>query len=367
MEKLIHTPEGVRDIYGSELAARKSVNEKILSTFNLYGYKEIETPTFEYFDIFSNEIGTTPSRELYKFFDREGDTLVLRPDFTPSIARSAVKYFMEDGKPVRLSYSGRAFTNNLNLQGKLKETTQSGAELIGDGSVDADCDVLAMVIETLKNVGFERFTVSIGEVGFFKGLCEEAALDEESILKLREQISVKNYYGAGEMLKHRGVSKKLQDLILRAGDVLGEKELKELAADAPNERAKNSINRLIEICDMMSMYGLDEYISIDLGMLSKFNYYTGLIFKAYTYGAGDAIAKGGRYDGLLESFGHDAPAIGCVFHLDDIVSALSAAGIKEAALDEAVVVEYEEKDRAEAFKKIAELRKSGKPAVGRKI
>ena len=367
MEKLIHTPEGVRDIYGSELTLRKSVNEKIMSTFNLYGYKEIETPTFEYFDIFSNEIGTTPSRELYKFFDRDGDTLVLRPDFTPSIARSAAKYFLENGQSVRLSYSGRAFTNNLNLQGKLKETTQSGAELIGDGSVDADCDVLAMVIDTLKNAGFKRFTVSIGEVGFFKGLCEEAALDEESILKLREQISVKNYYGAGEMLKHRGVSKKLQELILRAGDVLDKEELKELADDVTNEMSKAAIQRLIEIYDVMCMHGMEEYISIDLGMLSKLNYYTGLIFKAYTYGAGDAIAKGGRYDGLLGRFGHEAAAIGCVFLLDDIVSALLAAGVKGADDTEVQVVEYEEKDRRAAFEKIAELRKSGKPAVGKKV
>ena len=89
----LHKPEGVRDIYNSECARKRILQEGLHELFRQYGYHAIETPTFEFFDIFSQEIGTTPSKDLYKFFDREGNTLVLRPDITPSIARCVAKYY----------------------------------------------------------------------------------------------------------------------------------------------------------------------------------------------------------------------------------------------------------------------------------
>ena len=137
-QNMLHTPEGVRDIYGEEYARKLRVEELIHEKIRSFGYKDIQTPSFEFFDVFSKEVGTTPSRELYKFFDKEGNTLVLRPDFTPSMARCAAKYFMEEDIPIRFSYSGNTFTNLSSLQGKLNEVTQMGAELIGDRSIEAD-------------------------------------------------------------------------------------------------------------------------------------------------------------------------------------------------------------------------------------
>ena len=93
-QKLLHTPEGVRDIYGKEYVCKLHVEDRLMETIHLYGYEDIQTPTFEFFDVFSKEIGTTPSKELYKFFDKEGNTLVLRPDFTPSIAAVRLSIFM---------------------------------------------------------------------------------------------------------------------------------------------------------------------------------------------------------------------------------------------------------------------------------
>ena len=91
-KRLLHTPEGVRDIYGKEYQTKLKIQELFHEKFSLFGYEDIQTPSFEFFDVFGKEVGTTPSRELYKFFDKEGNTLVLRPDFTPSIARCAAKY-----------------------------------------------------------------------------------------------------------------------------------------------------------------------------------------------------------------------------------------------------------------------------------
>ena len=210
-QKLLHTPEGVRDIYGREYARKLSVENSLKESIRLYGYEEIQTPTFEFFDVFSREIGTTPSKELYKFFDKEGNTLVLRPDFTPSIARCAAKYFCEEQIPLRFSYMGNTFTNTSNLQGKLKEVTQLGAELINEPSVEADAEILSLVIEALLNTGLKQFQVAIGDVEYFKGLCEEAGLDEETELDLRALISGKNYFAAQELLQERNVEEPYRD------------------------------------------------------------------------------------------------------------------------------------------------------------
>ena len=114
-KQLLHTPEGVRDINNEECEKKLLLQSDLLGILKGYGYHPIQTPTFEFFDIFGKEIGTTPSKELYKFFDKEGNTLVLRPDFTPSIARCAAKYFMEEKVPLRFSYNGNTFTNTSNL------------------------------------------------------------------------------------------------------------------------------------------------------------------------------------------------------------------------------------------------------------
>lgn len=358
---LLHTPEGVRDIYGKEYARKLFVEERLRNKLVSYGYEDIQTPTFEYFDVFSKEIGTTASRDLYKFFDKEGNTLVLRPDFTPSIARCAAKYFCEESVPVRCCYMGNTFINTSNLQGKLKEVTQTGGELIGDGSVEADAEMVNLVIECLLNTGLEHFQVSIGQVEYFKGICEEAGLDEETELNLREYISAKNYYAAENLLQEVGVSDEYCSQLLNTTNLFGSIEVvKETGKNIRNPRAKSAIARLERLYELLKLYGNEKYISFDLGMLSKYRYYTGIIFKAYTYGIGDAIAKGGRYDSLLSHFGKEAPAVGFVAVVDDILEALSRQKVQVPLPAGKQILTYTDEDYTEVLKEAQALRSSGR-------
>ena len=323
-KRLVHTPEGVRDIYGKEYANKQNIQKLFGEILHRYGYQAIQTPTFEFFDVFSREIGTTPSKELYKFFDKEGNTLVLRPDFTPSIARCAAKYFMDETIPLRFCYSGNNFINTSDLQGKLKETTQMGAELLGDASPEADAEMLAMLVEALRNAGLQEFQVSVGQIEYFKGLCANAALDEETELALREFISNRNEFGAQELLLEKKIPADSVKALLSVNSLFGTYDILDKAlACADNQRSRNAIMHLKQVYELLKVYGVDQYISFDLAMVSKYNYYTGIIFSAYTYQAGSAIAKGGRYDNLLEKFGKPAPATGFVVMIDDLVSALT--------------------------------------------
>lgn len=323
-KRLVHTPEGVRDVYGAEFAAKLNIQNLFHDKLRSFGYQDIQTPTFEFFDVFSKEVGTTPSKELYKFFDKEGNTLVLRPDFTPSIARSAAKYFMDESIPLRFCYCGNNFINNSNLQGKLKETTQMGAELIGDSSPEADAEMIAMLVEALINTGLKEFQVAIGQVDYFKGLCAEAQLDEETELALKDFISNRNEFGAQELLEGKNVAEADIKALLNVSNLFGSCEVLDEALEyAQNERSIQAIERLKKVYELLKLYGVERYVSFDLAMISKYHYYTGVIFSAYTYQMGNAIAKGGRYDNLLEKFGKSSPATGFVVMIDDLMTALT--------------------------------------------
>ena len=323
-QRLLHTPEGVRDIYGKEFAKKQDIERVLSHHIASYGYEDIQTPTFEFFDVFSREIGTTPSKELYKFFDKEGNTLVLRPDFTPSIARCVAKYFREEKAPLRFTYKGNTFTNTSNLQGKLKEVTQMGAELINDSSVEADAEIIALIVESLKGIGLKEFQVSIGQVEYFKGLCQEAGLDEETELDLRACISGKNFFAAQELLNERNVAEPYRSTLLKVADLFNSMtSLSDARQLVKNARSLAAIDRLEKLSEVLQLYGVSDYVSYDLGMLSKYNYYTGMIFKAYTYGVGNAVVTGGRYNSLLERFGKEAPAVGFAIVIDDLMEALS--------------------------------------------
>ncbi|WWR14546.1 ATP phosphoribosyltransferase regulatory subunit [Lachnospiraceae bacterium JLR.KK008] len=361
-ERLVHTPEGVRDIYGEEYAKKLAVEEKIQQVFHSYGYQDIQTPSFEFFEVFSREIGTKPSKELYKFFDKEGNTLVLRPDFTPSIARCAAKYFIGEDRPLRFCYLGNSFSNTSELQGKLKEMTQMGSELIGDDSVQADAETVAVVIESLLGAGLSRFQVSIGEVEYYKGICEAAGLSEEMELELRGYISTKNYFGAEDFLIREHVPQEQRGVLLKSAELFGGAEILQEARQSvsgDNRRSLAAIDRLEQIYQVLCVYGLENYVSFDLGMLSKYRYYTGIILRAYTYGVGDAIVTGGRYDKLLGYFGREKPAVGFMIAIDALMEAIARQKLPVSTGRQVSVITYREESAGEAIAQAQERRRAG--------
>ncbi len=362
--RLLHTPEGVRDLYGTECSDRSFVKNVICKKMFGFGFEEIDTPTFEYFDVFSEEISDNSARELYKFFDKDGVTMVLRPDFTPSVARCASKYFLEDDEPLRFCYSGKAFLNTNNLQGKLKESTEIGAELMNDGSIYADAEMIALLVESISATGLQDFKVSIGDADYYYGICEEAGIDFDTEEDIREQLVNRNAFAADRIMEEYGVSEKYRELIRSVSTCIGNANvLEEAGRLVNNKRSTYAIKHLQELYQVLCSYGIEEYISFDLGMLSKFNYYTGVVFGAYTYGVGDAIAKGGRYDNLLERFGKSAPSIGFMINLDDLMTALYRQKVEIPKREAQITIEYTADNFTEALSKAKVLRAEGKRVI----
>lgn len=360
-QHLLHTPEGVRDIYNSECAKKLIMQENLHNLLKTYGYHAIETPTFEFFDIFGKEIGTTPSKDLYKFFDREGNTLVLRPDITPSIARCVAKYYGEEDLPVRLCYMGNTFINNTSYQGRLKESTQLGAEMIGDNSVDADAEIIALVVNSLKTAGLQDFQIGVGHVGFFQGLVQAAQLQEDTENELIELLSNKNFFGVDELISSLGLSDKLEELFSMLGSLCMTEDMinraKELSSDYP--LIMEALERLELLLQVLSYYEIDKYVSLEPGMLSSYHYYTGIIFAGYTFGSGEPIVKGGRYDNLLPYFGKNSPSIGFAVVIDQLMAALSRQKIDIPMQEEQLLIVYKESCHQKAIQKALQLREQG--------
>lgn len=324
--KLLHTPDGVRDLYNEDYKKKLDIQERLHQVFEQYGCLDIQTPTFEYFDVFSKQLGTTPSKDLFKFFDTEGNTVVLRPDFTPSIARCAAKYFDPENESVKLCYMGNTFTNASKYQGRLKETTQCGVEFIGDGSAEADAQMLAMVVDSLKAIGMETFQISVGHAGFFDALLDASELRRKQANKIRSLLDNKNFLDVEAFVEELDVESRLKNLFLLLADFdITDEDLenaKKWAVDYP--KVAKAIDSLDELNQNVKEKGIKQFISFDLGMISNYEYYTGIIFAGYTYGLGEPIVKGGRYDNLLSNFDKDAPAIGFAFVVDQLLSAISA-------------------------------------------
>lgn len=359
--KLLHTPEGVRDIYNEECEKKQVLQQQLMKAMERYGYHIIQTPTFEFFDIFGKEIGTTPSKDLYKFFDREGNTLVLRPDITPSIARAAAKYFGEEDMPIRLYYMGNTFTNNSSYQGRLKENTQLGAEFIGDYSVDADAEVVSMAVDCLLAAGLKEFQLSVGHSDFFMGLSEAAGFDEDTIDELRELIANKNYFGVEEVISQWDMDENLRELFHMLGgfyfSVNEMAKARQLAEKYP--KILSAIVRLEELHKVLEVYGIDKYVSYELGMVSDYQYYTGIIFAGYTFGSGEPILKGGRYDKLLSYFGKTAASIGFAIVVDQLMAALSRQKIQIEVPYGSELIVYTKEHLSEAVALAMQIRKDG--------
>lgn len=361
MKRVLHTPEGVRDIYNIECGKKMALEKHLKKIFHTYGYHDIQPPTFEYFDVFRKEIGTIPSKDLYKFFDKDGNTLALRPDITPSIARVAATLFKDETLPVRLCYTGNTFINHSNYQGRLRETTQMGAELMGDSTVEADAEMLALVIESLLTIGLKEFQLSVGNVDFFQSLIEDACLDEDAEERVRELINNRNFFGVEEFLDSIQVKRSSKEAFAALNDLVGGVSILSQAKNiAPNSKGVKAVRRLEKIYDTLKLYGVEKLITFDLSMSGTYGYYSGIIFRCYTFGTGDAIVKGGRYDHLTEKFGKESPAIGFAIVVDELMNALVRQKVRIDYTRKNTIVLYAPERKREAISLARDFRRKGK-------
>ena len=358
MNLKFHTPGGVMDYLPDEYMAKQDVECRLLEVFTGYAYRQISTPTFEYHDIYSGSSGDIASDKLYRFFDAQGRILALRGDITTSIAR--VMGTKWDGSlPARLCYVANAFRYNGSASTMPSEFTQAGIELIGDGSAEADAEAILVAIDALKNAGLDEFQIDIGQVDFFKGLAEQIGLDAGDTERIRVLIDHKDSLSIAELAAGYNTNEEIKGLLCDMPDLFGGVDvLSKAYSPHLNQRSKDALDNLRAVYKIIAGCGLEKYISIDLGMLQSLDYYTGVIFKGFTYDVGFAVCGGGRYDSLIQNFGEGAAAVGIAISVNRLLSALQRQK-KPLHTPVTHALYYMGSSLSGAYKVGAKLRKSG--------
>ncbi len=323
-EKVTHTPKGLSDVLWDECDLKFRIETVARETFSKHGYKMVQTPTFEYFDVYHT---ATPNKaeSMFKFFDVNGRMLALRPDFTTSIARLAATKSLAEETPLKLSYCGSTFRNDEAFsQARQREFSQVGIELIGESNVYADAEVIHVVIETLLAAGMKQFQIDIGQVAYFMALAKQAELTPEQTDELRSLINDKDFVAIEQLLHTLKIPENLKSAFASLPTRFGEVSVisEAMEQDGIGEGAKAALENLKQIYDILKEKGNEQYISIDLGMVPHLDYYTGMIFKGFTYGIGFPICSGGRYDTLMEKFGRNLPATGAAIGIERLMAAL---------------------------------------------
>lgn len=354
---LLHTPEGMRDIYNGECRDTTACEEKIMNLLHLFGFEDVRTPGLEYAEVFNKERGTVPENEMYRLFDGDGNILAIRPDITPAIARLTARYFADSNEPLRFSYNEKTYRNTPGLRGQLKEVTQLGVELIGDGSVSADAEVVVAAIESLLSCGMKEFKVEISSAAFLNSLISPLALTDEDHDEIRKIIDNKNRYAMRSFLlghadsistEKINVLMDLTDDFGSMNEILAKENLNPVLTNPSFAKTRQALDRLVALDKIIAYYNLSEYVTYDLGMIGKLGYYTGIILRGYTYGAGRPILSGGRYDNLVSQFGKEAPAVGMAINMDELMNALGNNNIHPYEKKKAVTIVTPENKLSEA-------------------
>lgn len=332
------TPEGTRDLLFEDCLARKDVENRLEKLFKGFGYSEVVTPGIEFYDVFSSSARGFRQESLYKLTDSKGRLIVMRPDSTLPIARLVATRLKDSKLPLRLFYNQSLYENNSLLKGRSDEMVQAGIELIGSASVKrGDYEVLCLGVQSLKEFD-DNFRLEIGHIGYFKALLDKLGVDKMVEEEIRMLISAKNYPALNDLLDTIGDNKIIKTL-KQLPRLFGGVEVFDKAAELfTDDKIDGILVNLREVYDRLICLGYEGKISVDLGIVSHIDYYTGIVFKGYISGVGSAVLKGGRYDKLIGEFGRDANAVGFGVNVDAVANYMRKKGASpEIKIPDAVV------------------------------
>lgn len=360
MEWKYYTAEGMRDQLPQNTYLRRQTEASLRKLFWQWGYDEVETPEIEYADVYLQD-RFVKQEVLYKFSDPQGRLLALRYDNTVPLARFAATSGRNLALPLRLSYIGTMFrAGGTNNGQRSHQFEQAGVEFIGATGLETDGEVLALAITSLKELGIEDFQISLNQTGFYKALIDEYSLTPDLADLLPEMIDGKEFVRLDALMADEQLPEQLARILETMMETSGSYEVLEAVRPLTrNEAALGALAELEGILQYLQSSGLDQYVSIDLGLLKNLSYYTGTIFRGYAAGAGSEVLSGGRYDQLCRAFGRDLPATGFSLDLDLVNQVLQEHQILPQEPRGTEYVRYRVGERGVALAKAAELRSQG--------
>lgn len=358
---VLRIPYGTRDFLPAEAANKREIEAALAKLFINWGYDEVVTPTIEYLDTLTIGNGRDVEPHMFKFFDKNNLTLALRHEMTTPIARVAASRLNDTKLPLKLSYITNVYRYEQAQTGRQCEFYQAGVELMGVPNASADAEVIALAIESLKHSGLSNFQISLGQVEFINGVMEQVQLGEQKQNEIKRAMVTRNLVELGEIIEQTALNEQAKEILKKIPLLHGKEEmLKEAYFMVCNEKSKQALDNLQEIYNLLKAYGVENYVNFDLGVIRDFDYYTGMVFEAYTPGLGFPLCGGGRYDNMLSDFGNACPATGFALGIERIMLALERQGFALSARKKDVYIAWGEGNALKAIEEAKKLRDEGK-------
>jgi ATP phosphoribosyltransferase regulatory subunit len=321
-------PKGAKLYLPEEAAQKRVVEERLLEVFRRWGYREIVTPAYEYFDVLSQGTDRELQERMFKMVDREsGRLLALRADITPQVARIVATRMRDEPKPLRLAYVSNVFRYAEPHVGRYREFYQAGVELVGLPNPEGDAEMIAMTVEGLQALGLTAFQIDVGQADFFRGILEDLSVDEATSRELRSALDHKDQSGLERLVAELRAPAEVTELLLALPLLYGRGDVLDRAKrSVKSARSEAALANLAEVYRLLRVYGLADSVLLDLGEVRGFDYYSGVHFEAYVSGLGAPLVGGGRYDQMLGRFGYDCPATGFAFEIGRALLAMESQG-----------------------------------------
>lgn len=304
-------PHGLTDLFFEQAAAKVALEHILEETFRRWGYTRIIPPTFEYFESLATDASPQLQEDMYRFFDREGHILALRPDMTVPVARVVATKLYDQELPLRFYYVGNVFRYEEPQAGRRREFTQAGIELIGADTPEADAEVVAVAVAALQAMGVTNFQINLGQVAFLQAILSEVGLANGESRRLEQTIDRKNDVELRQVLADLRITGEAANAIRAIPHLCGGREVLQQAQRlAINAATRQAVAHLEAVYALLQVEGVAEHVILDLGEIRHMAYYTGISFLGYVDGLGFPICGGGRYDTLIARFGRHLPAVG---------------------------------------------------------
>ncbi|MHA6533791.1 ATP phosphoribosyltransferase regulatory subunit [Paenibacillus sp. BAC0078] len=356
-------PAGVRDYLPRAVAKLRKIENDVLHCMSRWGYRQMITPTLEYYDTVG-VASSTSDQKLYKLLNNRGQALVLRSEMTAPVARVVSSLLKDEPLPLRLSYHANVFRAIEEEAGREAEFFQTGVELVGDDSPEADAEVVALAISSLQAAGVKSFKIAMGHVGFLDGLFQEAVAGlPEAQEELKSHLLNRDYVAFRETLRRLELSEAQKNELDGLLRLRGGKEICGQALElSSHPLARASIEHLCKVWEVLVSYGVSRHVLIDLTMIGDFSYYTGMTFEGYASELGFPVCSGGRYDNLLQQFGRAVPSTGFSLKTNRILDGVSGVPEEEEL---PILIQYDAARRKEGLEEASRLRAEGHVVVTR--
>ncbi|WP_188207823.1 ATP phosphoribosyltransferase regulatory subunit [Alkalibacillus aidingensis] len=352
-------PRGVSDLYTDDYHLKESLINNYKRLLNTYGYNPIQTPTFEFYDLFMNVPGTMDADQMIKLIDPDGKVLVLRPDATVPIARMVSQSQLDVKK---FCYVTNIFRMESSESDRTSRSfSQVGVEWFDHAHPLHDVEMISLAIEMLKQSGIERIQLEIGQASFFKSLLKSAQLPPSEEQEIQKKVEAKNGYELKAYLNTLEIDEDIYQVLLAIPNLFGSPKtvLTEAKRLVLNDEMRQAVEKLDSLVKQLHRLGYEQYVSLDLGLINHLNYYTGVMFQAYVEGYGKPIIQGGRYDELTKYFDLKTSAIGFGLYVDDLMTILKQQNRADIEANQSITISTSEKELKEAMDLAMSLRAKG--------